>query len=138
MTNQSGTARKQNTLMPARKGQRPSPSISPKLSPPRRSPRKAGGRRGRHARFPGIDRRPLLNHDGAGAAGQASSPLQGDLAFQRALLSAIAQGLERPPGIGVFKDRRPLAAPRRFEPAPHASWCTSPALQCAELAGTDD
>jgi hypothetical protein len=46
---------------------------------------------------------------------------------------AIAQGRECPPMIGVFKDQRRLDAPRLFEPVPHTSGCTSPALVCAEL-----
>jgi hypothetical protein len=46
---------------------------------------------------------------------------------------AVAEGRERPPMIGVFKDARPLDAPRLFEPVPHSSGCTSPPLACAEL-----
>jgi hypothetical protein len=56
-----------------------------------------------------------------------------DRAFQRAMRRAIAAGREHPPMIGVFKDERPLEAPRRFEPVPRSSGCTSPALMCAEL-----
>src|SRR5882724_10760694 len=56
-----------------------------------------------------------------------------DLAFQRAMRRAVAQGREHPPMIGVFKDARLLEAPRLFEPVPHSSGCTSPALVCAEL-----
>jgi hypothetical protein len=57
-----------------------------------------------------------------------------DLAFQQAMQRAVAQGREHPPMIGVFKDNRPPDAPRLFEPVPHSSGCTSPALACAELA----
>ena len=56
-----------------------------------------------------------------------------DIAFQRAMQRAVAKGREHPPMIGVFKDERPLEAPRLFEPAPHSSGCTSSALMCAEL-----
>jgi hypothetical protein len=68
---------------------------------------------------------------GAGRA-PARSRRRGDPAFQRAMRRAIAQGREQPPMIGVFKDDRPLDAPRLFEPVPHSSGCTSPALVCAE------
>jgi hypothetical protein len=57
-----------------------------------------------------------------------------DVAFQQAMRRAIALGREHPPMIGIFKDDRPLDAPRLFEPVPHSSGCTSPALVCAELA----
>jgi hypothetical protein len=60
-----------------------------------------------------------------------------DLAFQKAMLRAIAAGKENPPLVGVFKDLRPLDAPRLFEPVPHSSGCTSPALECAELTTVD-
>jgi hypothetical protein len=45
---------------------------------------------------------------------------------------AIADGRERVPRMGVFKDPRRLTAPRLFEPVPEFSGCTSPALECAE------
>jgi hypothetical protein len=35
--------------------------------------------------------------------------------------------------IGVFKDPRPLDAPRLFAPTPASSGCTSPASDCADL-----
>ena len=63
----------------------------------------------------------------------ARSFSRGDRAFQRAMRRAIAKGREHPPMIGVFKDERPLDAPRRFEPVPRSSGCTSPASMCAEL-----
>jgi len=53
------------------------------------------------------------------------------------MLRAIAAGKENPPMVGVFKDLRPFDAPRLFEPVPHSSGCTSPALECAELTTVD-
>jgi hypothetical protein len=81
--------------------------------------------------------------DDSGSANPAKSSRtkssrKADLAFQRAMRRAIAQGLEHPPMIGVFKDARPLNAPRLFEPPPHSSGCTSPALECAELESCVD
>jgi hypothetical protein len=55
-----------------------------------------------------------------------------DLAFQRAMRRAIAQGCEHPPMLGIFKDPRPLDASRRFAPVLYSSGCTSPALICAD------
>src|ERR1700733_10772953 len=46
-----------------------------------------------------------------------------DLAFQRSMMRAIACGAEKPPMIGMFKDTRPLEAPRLFEAVPHSSGC---------------
>jgi hypothetical protein len=40
--------------------------------------------------------------------------------------------------IGIVKDIRPLNIPRLFEPVPHSSGCTSPALECAELVAPND
>jgi len=40
--------------------------------------------------------------------------------------------------IGVAKDIRPLNTPQMFEPVPHSSGCTSPALECAELVALDE
>jgi len=71
--------------------------------------------------------------DHEGGADPAKSLRNADFAFHCAMRRAIAQGLEHPPMIGVFKDARPLSAPRLFEPVPHSSGCTSPALECAEL-----
>ena len=56
-----------------------------------------------------------------------------DLAFQKAMRRAIAAREENPPGIGVFKDTRPLTAPRLFRPVEPSSGCGSPARECAEL-----
>jgi len=61
-----------------------------------------------------------------------------DLAFQNAMMRAIASGREAPPMIGVFKDSRRFDAPRLFEPVPHSSGCTSPGLVCAELIADAD
>jgi hypothetical protein len=65
-------------------------------------------------------------------AAPAPSFRKADLAFQQAMRRAVAQGREHPPMIGVFKDARPLRAPRLFEPVPYTSGCTSPALVCGE------
>jgi hypothetical protein len=85
-----------------------------------------------------IDRRPPLNHNDSGGADPARSSLKSDLAFQHAMQCAMARGLEHPPHVGVVKDDRPLTAPRLFEPVPHSSGCTSPALECADLAACND
>ena len=74
-----------------------------------------------------------LNQNDSGGADPTKSSRNADLAFQRAMRIAIARGLENPPLIGTFKDTRPLNAPRLFDPVPHSSGCTSPALECAEL-----
>jgi hypothetical protein len=63
---------------------------------------------------------------------------QQDLVFQKAMMRAVASGREHPPLIGIFKDARPLDAPRLFEPVPHSSGCTSPALACADLHAETD
>jgi hypothetical protein len=89
-------------------------------------------RRARNA-TPQHDRMPPINQNDAGGADPTTSSYKADLAFQRAMQSAITRGLERPPLIGVVRDLRPLTAPRLFEPVPHSSGCTSPALECAEL-----
>jgi len=77
-------------------------------------------------------------HGGAVPADPTRSWRKQDLAFQRAMTRAAVRGLERPPMIGVFKDARPLDAPRLFQPVPHTSGCTSPARECAEVAGPAD
>lgn len=61
-----------------------------------------------------------------------------DLAFQNAMMRAIASGRETPPMIGIFKDARRFDAPRLFEPVAHSSGCTSPGLVCAELIADAD
>jgi hypothetical protein len=134
VSNQSGAAPEQNTFIAA--------FIGP-ISPPRRRRRigkTAGfpGRRIKNSVIRRIDRRPPLNQNDSGGADQTSSLQKSDLAFQHAMLCAIARGLEHPPRIGVVKDSRPLSAPRLFEPVPHSSGCTSPALECAELAAQNE
>jgi hypothetical protein len=86
---------------------------------------------GRAARIGGNARDPARRGPVRGGHGQ-------DLAFQKAMMRAIASGRERPPMIGIFKDPRPLNAPQLFEPVPHTSGCTSPALVCAELIAEID
>jgi len=79
-----------------------------------------------------------------GTAGHRSRPVpvrsfrKQDLAFQSAMMRAIASGRETPPMIGVFKDSRRFDAPRLFEPVPQSSGCTSPGLVCAELIADAD
>jgi hypothetical protein len=77
---------------------------------------------------------PPINQNDTGGADSTNSSYKADLAFQRAMHSAIECGLERPPLVGVATDLRPLKAPRLFEPVPHSSGCTSPAFECADLA----
>ena len=82
--------------------------------------------------------RTLADGDLSGDADPAASSRKHDLAFQRAMRSAAARGLEHPPMIGIFKDTRPLNTATTFSPAPHSSGCTSPALICAELEAPRD
>jgi transposase-like protein len=87
------------------------------------------------AKRKGNDRkRPINRKAGDFEHGDPAQPLrQADLAFQRAMRRAVAEGREHPPMIGVFKDARRLDAPRLFDPVPPSSGCTSPALVCFEL-----
>jgi hypothetical protein len=79
-------------------------------------------------------RKPRPDEGGDAIAAPASqSCRKADLAFQRAMRRAIKAGLEKPPMIGIYKDDRPLDAPRLFTPAPVSSGCTSPAADCADL-----
>ena len=79
-------------------------------------------------------KRPIKREAGdSDHADSAKSLRKADLAFQRAMCRAVAQGLEHPPMIGIFKDATRLDAPRLFEPVPYSSGCTSPALVCAEF-----
>jgi hypothetical protein len=146
VTNQTGAALEQNAFIPA---------FTDTISPPNRrrrtyrrrlkSTRSCGRRtsasdsRSADARF--ASRQPPLHagdpYGDPGGADPASSALKCDLAFQHAMRCAIAQGLEHP-AVGIVKDRRPLTAPRLFEPVPHDSGCTSPAGECADLAGRHD
>jgi hypothetical protein len=77
-------------------------------------------------------RAEIVAGDEGGRPRRARSSRRSDAAFQRAMHRAVAEGRERPPRIGVFKDDRRLTAPRLYEPAPHSSGGTSPALECAE------
>jgi hypothetical protein len=84
---------------------------------------------------PNPHKRPSATEPGdATAQDQASLFREQDIAFQRALVRAIAAGDENPPMVGVHKDPRPLNARMVFEPVPHSSGCTSPAGDCADLA----
>jgi hypothetical protein len=137
VTNQTGAAPEQNTFIPAFADTKSSATVSP----PHRHFRKTGGLCGRRPKKPGakpVDQRAPFNQNDFGGADPASSSHKSDLAFQHAMRCAAARGLERPPRIGVIKDLRPLTAPRLFEPVPHASGCTSPALECSELAARND
>jgi hypothetical protein len=79
-------------------------------------------------------KKPLPHEAGDSiAAPAAQSFRKADLAFQKAMHRAIKTGLEKSPMVGVYKDTRPLDAPRLFAPAPHSSGCTSPASDCADL-----
>lgn len=79
-------------------------------------------------------RKPRADEGGdAIAAPAVQSCRRADLAFQRAMHRAIKAGLEKPPMIGIYKDHRPLDAPRLFAPAPASSGCSSPAADCADL-----
>jgi hypothetical protein len=79
-------------------------------------------------------RKPRTDESGDAVASPAvQSFRKADLAFQRALHRAIKAGLEKPPMIGIYKDDRPLDAPRLFAPTPVSSGCTSPAADCADL-----
>lgn len=132
--NQSGAAPEQKTFIPA---------FTDPISPPRRRRRigkTAGfpGRRIKDSSIKRVDRRPPLNQNDSGGTDQARSSQKSDRAFQYAMRCAIARGLEHPPRMGVVKDIRPLNAPRLFEPVPHSSGCTSPALECAELAAHNE
>jgi hypothetical protein len=95
------------------------------------------GRRLKHSPLK-HDRMPPINQNDTGGADPTTSSYKADLAFQRAMQTAVARGLEHPPLIGVAIDPRPLKAPRLFEPVPHSSGCTSPAFECAELVARKD
>ena len=96
------------------------------------------GRRIKRSALKQTDRTLPINQNDSGGADPTRSSQSADLAFQHAMRCAIAQGLERPPMIGIVKDIRPLNAPRLFDPVPHSSGCTSPALECAELVAQND
>ena len=91
------------------------------------------GRRIKNTALKHVDRTLPINQNDSGGTDPTRSSRRADLAFQHAMRCAIAKGLEHPPMIGPVKDTRPLNAPRLFDPVPHSSGCTSPALECAEL-----
>jgi hypothetical protein len=129
------------------------PASNNPISPPRRRRPGKADRRGRRLKSAGakpVGRQLRLlphradphradpHHAGPhDAAADPAGALQCDLAFQQAMRWAIARGLERAP-IGIVKDHRPLNASRLFEPVPHASGCTSPASECADLVARSD
>ena len=139
MRSLSGAASQQKTIMPALRDR------IPIAGPHRRIAKKSASRRRRlknsalkhPERTPPIKTLPINQNDSGGTDPTRSSR-RADLAFQRALRCATAQGLEHPPMIGVVKDIRPLNTPRLFEPVPYCSGCTSPALECAELVAHND
>ncbi len=96
------------------------------------------GRRIKNAAPKHVDRTLPINQNDSGGTDPTRSSRTADLAFQHAMRRAIAQGLEQPPLIGPVKDTRPLNAPRLFDPVPHSSGCTSPALECAELVARNE
>jgi hypothetical protein len=134
VTKQTGAAHEQNAFIPAFTDRISSPPRRRRIGKrPGRTSADAYGRSTKRAGINHIDRQPPLNHNDSGGTDPARSSQKCDLAFQHAMRYAIARGLERPPQVGVVKDHRPLTAPRLFEPVAHASGCTSPALECAEL-----
>ncbi len=131
---QSGAASEQKTIIPAFRDRIP-------IAGPHRRIAKISGSRGRRLKNSALkyaDRTLPINQNDSGGTDPTKSSRRADLAFQRAMRCAIAQGLEHPPMIGVVKDIRPLNAPRLFDPVPHSSGCTSPALECAELVAHND
>lgn len=129
-----GAASEQKTIIPTFRDQTP-------IAGPHRRVAKKSGSRGRPIKNSAskyADRTPPINRNDSGGTDPTKSSRSADLAFQRAMRRATARGLEHPPMIGVVKDIRPLNTPRLFEPVPRSSGCTSPALECAELAAHDD
>jgi hypothetical protein len=129
-----GAASEQKTTIPAFRDR------TPIAGPHRRIVKESGKRRRRlkNSASKYADRTLPINQNDSGGADPTRSSRSADLAFQRAMRSATAQGLEHPPMIGIVKDIRPLNTPRLFEPVPHSSGCTSPALECAELVAHND
>ena len=128
MRKQSGAAPEEKNIIPLVRDRIPPGGRR------RRKGRKSGllGRRRKDSASKYFDRTLPISQNDCGGADPTSSWRTADLAFQHAMQSAIAQGLEHPPMIGVAKDARPINPPRLFEPVPHTSGCTSPALECAE------
>jgi hypothetical protein len=78
--------------------------------------------------------RPRQPEQSEEARSRASHPFRKqDLAFQRRMIRAAEAGKENPPMIGIWRDSRPLDAPRIFASVPHSSGCSSPAGACADL-----
>jgi hypothetical protein len=129
-----GAASEQKTTIPAFRNRTPIPGLRRRIagkSDPRR-------RRLKNPAPKYTDRTLPINRNDSGGTDPTRSSRTADLAFQRAMRRATARGLEHPPMIGVVKDIRPLNNPQMFEPVPHSSGCTSPALECAELAALDE
>jgi len=129
---QSGAAFERKIIIPELRNSTPSAGRD------RRIANKSGRRRLNSSAPKEVHRTLPINHNDSGGIDPTKSSQRADLAFQHAMRCAIAQGLERPPTIGVVKDIRPLNVPRLFEPVPHSSGCTSPALECAELMAHTD
>jgi len=131
---QSGAASEQKTIIPAFRDR------TPIAGPHRRIAKKSRsrGRRLNNSALKYADRTAPINQNDSGGTDPTKSSRSADLAFQRAMRRAIAQGLEHPPLIGIVKDIRSLNIPRLFEPVPYSSGCTSPALECAELMAHND
>jgi hypothetical protein len=125
----SGAAFEQKTIIPALRDPTPITPRDRRIAKTSGSP----GRRIKNSAPKDVNRTLPINHNDSGGIDPTMSSQRADLAFQHAMRCAIAQGLEHPPTIGVVKDVRPLNVPRLFEPVPHSSGCTSPALECAEL-----
>ena len=131
---QSGAVSEHKTIIPAFR------NPIPIAGPHRRIAKKSGSRERRlkNSALKYSDRTLPINQNDSGGTDPTRSSRSADLAFQRAMRSANARGLEHPPMIGIVKDIRPLSTPRLFEPVPHSSGCTSPALECAELVAPND
>src|SRR5258708_3688220 len=129
-----GAASEQKTIIPAFRDR------TPIAGPHRRIARKSGsrGRRLKNSAPKYADRTPPINRNDSGGADPTRSSRSADLAFQRAMRSATARGLEHPPVIGVVKDIRPLNTPRLFEPVPHSSAYTSPTFEHPSMLSHDD
>jgi hypothetical protein len=140
---QSGAASEQKTIIPALRDRIPidrKPIDRIPISPRRRVAKISGtrGRRLNNSTLKYADRTLPINRNDSAGTDPTKSSRSADLAFQRAMRCAIAQGLEHPPMVGIVKDIRPLITPRLFEPVPHSSGCTSPACDCAELMAHND
>jgi hypothetical protein len=125
----SDAASERKTITPAFRDRIP-------ISGPHRRKVKTSGSRARRPKNSALKyagRTLPISQNDSGGTDPTQSSRRADLAFQRAMRCAIAEGLEHPPMIGIVKDMRPLRTLRLFEPVPSSSGCTSPALECAEL-----